>query len=110
LTANRMTRTQEIRAHNDISTLPPAFQFTHRLVLYLNHEYSQEYGGILRLTDTISPSRSAPAQKRILPMHRSAFGFEISESSYHAIEPVRKGTRYNLSFTFYRAASGTNII
>jgi Rps23 Pro-64 3,4-dihydroxylase Tpa1-like proline 4-hydroxylase len=110
LTGNRMTRSQEIRLHNDVSTLPPAFRFTHRLVLYLNHDYSEEHGGVLRLANAISPSRSAPAQKRILPVHRSAFGFEISESSYHAIEPVRKGTRYNLSFTFYPGTGGTNIV
>jgi Rps23 Pro-64 3,4-dihydroxylase Tpa1-like proline 4-hydroxylase len=110
LTGNRMTPSQEIGPHNDVSTLPPAFRFTHRLVLYLNHQYSEEYGGVLRLANTISPSQSAPAQKRILPAHRSAFGFEISESSYHAIEPVRKGTRYNLSFTFYPGTGGTNIV
>jgi len=110
LTANRMTQCQEIGLHNDISTLPPAFRFTHRLVLYLNHHYSEEYGGVLRLTNAPSPSRSAPPQKRILPVHRSAFGFEISESSYHAIEPVRMGTRYNLSFTFYPGAGATNIV
>ena len=110
LTANRMTRSQEIGLHNDVSTLPPAFRFTHRLVLYLNHLYSEEYGGVLRLANTRSPSQSAPAQKRILPLHRSAFGFEISESSYHAIEPVREGIRYNLSFTFYPCAGATNIV
>jgi Rps23 Pro-64 3,4-dihydroxylase Tpa1-like proline 4-hydroxylase len=110
LTANRMTQCQEIGLHNDISTLPPAFRFTHRLLLYLNHHYSEEYGGVLRLTNALSPSRSALPQKRILPVHRSAFGFEISESSYHAIEPVRMGTRYNLSFTFYPGAGATNIV
>ena len=110
LTANRMTRRQEIGLHNDVSTLPPAFRFTHRLVLYLNHNYSEEYGGVLRLANTLSKSQSAPVQKRILPVHRSAFGFEISESSYHAIEPVLKGTRYNLSFTFYPGAGATNIV
>lgn len=110
LTGNRMTRRQEIGLHNDVSTLPPAFRFTHRLVLYLNHHYSEEYGGVLRLANTLSPSQSAPAQKRILPVHRNAFGFEISESSYHAIEPVRKGTRYNLSFTFYPGVGATNIV
>jgi 2OG-Fe(II) oxygenase superfamily len=110
LTANRMTRRQEIGAHNDTSTLPPAFRFTHRLVLYLNHQYSEEYGGALILANALSPSRSAWAQKRILPVHRSAFGFEISESSYHAIEPVLKGTRYSLTFTFYPSAGASNIV
>jgi Rps23 Pro-64 3,4-dihydroxylase Tpa1-like proline 4-hydroxylase len=110
LTANRMTRNQEIGLHNDVSTLPPAFRFTHRLVLYLNHQYSEEYGGALRLANTLSKSQSALAQKRILPVHRSAFGFQISESSYHAIEPIRKGTRYNLSFTFYPGVGATNIV
>jgi Rps23 Pro-64 3,4-dihydroxylase Tpa1-like proline 4-hydroxylase len=110
LTANCMTRRQEIGAHNDISTLPPAFRFTHRLVLYLNRRYSEEYGGALALSNALSPSRPAPAQKRILPVHRSAFGFEISESSFHAIEPVLKGKRYSLSFTFYPGAGATNIV
>jgi hypothetical protein len=110
LTANRMTQSQEIGLHNDISTLPPAFRFTHRLVLYLNRCYSEEYGGVLRLANVLSASRSATTQKRVLPVHRSAFGFEISESSYHAIEPVRKGTRYNLSFTFYPGTGATTIV
>jgi len=110
LTANRMTQSQEIGLHNDVSTLPPAFRFTHRLVIYLNHQYSEEHGGALRLANTLSKSQLAPSQKRILPVHRSAFGFEISESSYHAIEPVRKGTRYNLSFTFYPGVGATNIV
>jgi Rps23 Pro-64 3,4-dihydroxylase Tpa1-like proline 4-hydroxylase len=110
LTANRMTQSQEIGLHNDVSTLPPAFRFTHRLVVYLNHQYSEGYGGALRLANAFSPSPSAPAQKRILPVHRSAFGFEISESSYHAIEPVHQGTRYNLSFTFYPGSGATNIV
>ena len=110
LTAHRMTQSQQIGLHNDVSTLPPAFRFTHRLVLYLNHQYSEECGGALRLTNAPSPSRSSPAQKRILPLHRSAFGFEISESSYHAIETVRQGTRYNLSFTFYPGTGAANIV
>ena len=110
LTANRMTRRQEIGAHNDTSTLPPAFRFTHRLVLYLNRQYSEEYGGALTLANALSPSPSAPPAKRILPVHRSAFGFEISESSYHRIEPVLKGKRYSLTFTFYPGASATNIV
>ena len=110
LTANRMTPRQEIGAHNDTSTLPPAFRFTHRLVLYLNRRYSEEYGGSLALANVLSPSRSAPVKKRILPVHRSAFGFEISESSYHAIEPVLKGRRYSLTFTFYPAVGVKNIV
>ena len=110
LTGNRMMQGQEIGLHNDVSTLPPAFRFTHRLVLYLNHQYSEEYGGALILANALSPSRSARAQKRILPVHRSAFGFEISESSYHAIEPVLKGTRYSLTFTFYPSAGASNIV
>jgi|SRR5579862_276747 hypothetical protein len=110
LTGNRMMQGQEIGLHNDVSTLPPAFRFTHRLVLYLNHQYSEEYGGVLRLTNALASPESASVQKRILPVHRSAFGFEISDSSYHAIEPVRKGTRYNLSFTFYPGAGAANIV
>lgn len=110
LTGNRMTPRQEIGVHNDISTLPLAFRFTHRLVLYLNHQYSEEYGGALRLANALSRSRRAPAQKRILPVHRSAFGFEISAASYHAIEPVRKGTRYSVTFTFYPGAGATNVV
>jgi hypothetical protein len=110
LTANRMTRRQEIRTHNDTSTLPPAFRFTHRLVLYLTPKYSEEHGGALTLANAISPSPSAPAEKRILPTHRSAFGFEISESSYHRIERVLKGKRYTLTFTFYPGASAMNLV
>ena len=63
LTANRMTQSQEIGLHNDVSTLPPAFRFTHRLVLYLNHQYSEEYGGALRLANTLSPSRVGSGSK-----------------------------------------------
>jgi hypothetical protein len=37
----------------------------------------------------------------ILPTSRSAFGFEISTASYHAISQVHQGDRYTLVFSFY---------
>jgi hypothetical protein len=36
----------------------------------------------------------------ILPTSRSAFGFEISTASYHAISQVHQGDRYTLVFSF----------
>jgi hypothetical protein len=37
----------------------------------------------------------------ISPTSRSGFGFEISNSSYHAVSQVYQGDRYTLVFSFY---------
>ena len=34
------------------------------------------------------------------PTHRSAFGFEISERSFHAVSTIRDGERFTLVYTF----------
>jgi hypothetical protein len=91
ITAHKLNRTQRIRVHNDAR---PGGE-THRLLIQLNRGWDEANGGFLMLfggpeVETLSDV--------IIPVSRSAFGFEISEASHHA---VYQGDRYTLVFSFY---------
>ena len=94
ITAHKLNRTQRIRVHNDAR---PGGE-THRLLIQLNRGWDEAYGGLLMLfggpeVETLSHV--------IVPVSRSAFGFEITEASHHAVSKVYQGDRYTLVFSFY---------
>ncbi|MGJ3628150.1 2OG-Fe(II) oxygenase family protein [Sphingomonas sp. MMS24-JH45] len=71
-----------------------------RVLLQLDHGWSVDNGGLLMLFADDQPESVTTA---ILPSHASAFAFEISARSYHAVSTIRAGERYTLVYTF-RAA------
>jgi hypothetical protein len=94
ITAHKLNRTQKIRIHNDAR---PDGE-THRFLIQLNRGWNEENGGLLMLfrgpdVETLDDI--------IKPTSRSAFGFEISNASYHAVSQVHQGDRYTLVFSFY---------
>ncbi|HXB67814.1 MAG TPA: cyclophane-containing peptide 2OG-Fe(II) oxygenase YhhC [Candidatus Acidoferrales bacterium] len=94
ITAHRLKKSQRIRIHNDAR---PDGE-THRFLIQLNRGWSELNGGLLMLfrgpaVDTL--------EDVITPKSRSAFGFEISAASYHAVSQVYEGDRYTLVFSFY---------
>ncbi|MFT8783585.1 cyclophane-containing peptide 2OG-Fe(II) oxygenase YhhC [Acetobacter syzygii] len=96
IAAHRLVEGQTIRIHNDqISD-----DETHRLVVQLNRGWSIEQGGLFMVFERDEPDSVIDV---MLPVHRSAFGFEISERSYHAVSTVYSGSRYSLVYTFRRA-------
>jgi hypothetical protein len=93
VSAHRLTVGQTIRVHNDyIGT-----EETHRVLIQLNRGWSIENGGVLMLfgSDSADDVRSV-----FLPVHASAFAFEISPKSFHAVSTIQNGERYTLVYTF----------
>jgi Rps23 Pro-64 3,4-dihydroxylase Tpa1-like proline 4-hydroxylase len=94
ITAHRLTPGQVIKIHNDY--IPG--RETHRLLVQLNRSWVPDQGGLLVL---FSEQRAEAASKFILPKSRSAFGFEISPKSLHAVSKIRAGSRFTLVYSFY---------
>lgn len=88
---------QVIRVHSDYG---PVGQ-THRLVIQLNRHWTVANGGILMMFDSEEPDENSTASRYYLPASRSAYGFEISPYSYHAVSPIVRGDRYTLVYSFY---------
>ena len=98
ITAHKLHRSQKIRIHNDAR---PDGE-THRFLIQLNRGWPQENGGMLMLF-------AGPEVEQLTdilpPASRSAFGFEISPRSYHAVSQVHQGERFTLVFSFYAQSS-----
>lgn len=97
VSAHRLTSGQTIRIHND--DLGGAE--THRLLVQLNDGWRADQGGLLMLFSADRPESLADV---VLPTHRSAFGFRISERSHHAVSTIHRGERFTLVYTFRQAA------
>ena len=96
ITAHRLIAGQVIKIHNDY--IPG--RETHRLLIQLNRSWVPDQGGLLVLFS--DPSAQA-ASKFILPKSRSAFGFEISTKSLHAVSKIHSGSRFTLVYSLYAA-------
>jgi Rps23 Pro-64 3,4-dihydroxylase Tpa1-like proline 4-hydroxylase len=94
ITAHKLNRTQRIRIHNDSR---PGGE-SHRFLVQLNRGWNEENGGLLML---FRGPEVETLDDIIAPISRSAFGFEISSTSYHAVSEVHDGDRYTLVFSFY---------
>ena len=93
ISAHRLVEGQTIRVHNDfIGDLE-----THRVLLQLNRGWSVDNGGILML---FGSDRPEDVRAAIIPQHGSAFVFEISPQSFHAVSTIRGGDRFTLVYTF----------
>lgn len=93
ITAHRLIPGQTIRLHNDFI----GQEETHRLLVQLNRGWTTANGGLLML---FSSPRAEDVQAAIVPVHDSAFAFEISPKSYHAVSTISSGERYTLVYTF----------
>jgi Rps23 Pro-64 3,4-dihydroxylase Tpa1-like proline 4-hydroxylase len=97
VTAHRLAAGDRIRAHSDWAEL----RFTHRILVQVNRGWKRGNGGVLGLLDRDPKTGGRPRIKPIVPLHRSGFGFEVSEKSFHRVSRVAKGERYTLIFSFY---------
>ena len=94
ITAHKLNRSQRIRIHNDAR---PDGE-THRFLIQLNRGWNEANGGLLML---FRGPEVETLHDVICPTSRSAFGFEISPRSYHAVSQVHQGDRYTVVFSFY---------
>lgn len=89
---------QRIGIHNDYLL----GEETHRLIVQLNRDMSDEDGGFLMLFG----SGDASDVRRVLrPRHLSGFAFEISKDSFHAVSEIRSGARYTLIYSLRAIAA-----
>ena len=91
--AHKLVNSQHIGVHNDYINGDE----THRLVLHFNPDWKEEYGGYLLLFNS---SNANEISKVVSPLNNSAFGFEISKRSHHAVSKIYNFIRYSLVYTF----------
>jgi len=94
---HRLVEGQTIRIHNDHI----GDEETHRLIVQLNRGWVPEQGGLFMIFEADNPESLTDV---LLPVHRSAFGFGISERSHHAVSTIHGGSRDTLVYTFRHAA------
>ena len=91
--AHKLVNSQHIGVHNDYINGDE----THRLVFHFNPDWKEEHGGFLLLFNS---SDSLDMSKVVRPVHNSAFGFEISKRSHHAVSKIYNFTRLTIVYTF----------
>jgi Rps23 Pro-64 3,4-dihydroxylase Tpa1-like proline 4-hydroxylase len=92
--AHKLVRGQGIRIHNDFIDGEKAY----RLLIQLNRGCKDEDGGLLLLFNSSDP---ADIHKAFRPIHNSAIGFAVSQTSNHAVSTVHGGERFTLVYSFY---------
>jgi Rps23 Pro-64 3,4-dihydroxylase Tpa1-like proline 4-hydroxylase len=86
---------QGIGIHNDD---PQPGSESYRLVVQLNRDFRDSYGGHLALFN----SNSIQDIHRIVrPIHNSAIAFALLPHSWHAVSDVSEGERYSIVFSFW---------
>jgi Rps23 Pro-64 3,4-dihydroxylase Tpa1-like proline 4-hydroxylase len=93
VTAHKLINGQKIGIHNDFIK----DEETHRLVININPLWTDSNGGYLILFNS---SKVEDVTKVIKPINNSAFGFEISSRSHHAISKIYDFSRYSIVYTF----------
>ena len=91
--AHKLVDGHKIGVHNDYIN----GEETHRLIVQINPDWKIENGGFLILFNSPNPE---DVSKIVKPLNNSAFGFEISNRSYHAVSTVRNFSRYSIVYTF----------
>ncbi|MBN6716022.1 2OG-Fe(II) oxygenase [Pseudomonas capsici] len=95
ITAHKLIGSQVIKIHNDF--IPK--QETHRVLIQLNRGWTEENGGILMIFSDRTPESLSSA---FLPLHNTAFAFEISPRSFHAVSAINSGKRFTIVFSFFK--------
>jgi len=94
--AHKLITNQGIGIHTDCPA-DETFE-THRIIIYLNREFSDDFGGHLILFNS---KNTSDIHRIIRPMNNSAFGFELSKKSFHAVTDIKNGERFSLNLSFW---------
>ena len=94
VTAHKLIKGQTIRIHNDF--LPG--EETHRLLIQLNRNWIDEYGGKLMIFNGPEPEDIVDI---IDPESGSIQGFAISKKSHHAVSTVHGGERFTVVYSLF---------
>jgi Rps23 Pro-64 3,4-dihydroxylase Tpa1-like proline 4-hydroxylase len=93
IVAHKLVNDQRIGIHNDFIN----GEETHRMVLHINPLWKEENGGLLLLFKSSKPEDMS---KIVKPVDNTAFGFEISRQSHHAVSKIYDYTRFTIVYTF----------
>lgn len=93
IVAHKLVNSHTIGIHNDYINGDE----THRFIIQINPQWNAANGGFLML---FRSPKAEDVSKVIQPIHNSAFGFEISDKSYHAVSTVHNFSRYSVVYTF----------
>lgn len=91
--AHKLVNSQHIGVHNDFIN----GEETHRMLIQINPHWKEEHGGFLLLFNS---SDSKDIAKVVSPINNTAFGFEISKKSHHAVSKIYDFTRFTIVYTF----------
>lgn len=95
-----------LSTHLDYDRHPkiPEMRRAINLILFLNREWKEEWGGAFVLTDPMGN-----VKKRIYPKYGSLVAFEVNDLSYHGVEPVTgPASRATLAVYFLSKAGPDN--
>jgi hypothetical protein len=96
VSVHKMSPGDEIKLHSD-----PVWAQNFRLVINLIRGYRpQTHGAFFGI------AKNANVDTYIASFHGSAIGFELTETAYHSVSQLMKGTRYSVCFGFYREGRG----
>ena len=90
---HRLLPTQKIGIHNDYLV----GQETHRLTIQVNRGLTDADGGVLMLFNSNDPN---DIHKLFHPLSLSAFAFEISANSHHAVSQMYGSERFSVIYSF----------
>ncbi|MES2381257.1 MAG: cyclophane-containing peptide 2OG-Fe(II) oxygenase YhhC [Bacteroidota bacterium] len=93
IAAHKLVDGHRIGIHNDFIN----DEESHRLVIHINPHWQEQNGGVLMLFNSYEAS---DLNKLVNPIHNSAFAFEISPNSYHAVSKIYDSSRYTIIYTF----------
>ncbi|KQS27067.1 cyclophane-containing peptide 2OG-Fe(II) oxygenase YhhC [Dyadobacter sp. Leaf189] len=79
---------------------------THRLIIHLNSHFSDRFGGHLVV---LNENNIGNINKIVRPVNNSAFAFELSDNSFHAVSDVEEGIRYSLIYSFWKKGLGPEV-
>jgi hypothetical protein len=96
IVAHKLVNEQRIGVHNDFIN----GEETHRMVLHINPLWKEENGGLLLLFNS---SKAEDLSQIVKPLDNTAFGFEISRRSHHAVSKIYDYTRYTIVYTFRKS-------
>lgn len=91
--AHKLVNSQHIGGHNDFIN----GEETHRMLIQINPYWKEEHGGYLLLFNSTDSKDMA---KVVSPINNTAFGFEISKRSHHAVSKIYDFTRFTIVYTF----------
>lgn len=95
---HKMLPGQVIRIHNDSPVGDRGRTENYRVIYYIDHHFSDEHGGHLLLFASRDADTLLDA---VRPNFNSAVAMELSESSFHAVAPVRAGVRHSMVASYW---------